>query len=200
MKNQNLETSILEDSKMFATPERFSYATKLTAKKNLQSMLKISKSSKKMIIAFSLEKNDSKTRYLFEEIMDGLAELPIYVVVLGEKKPHYHDYENIKFLNRMKQNFPIVLKGADLVVLPESLELEINALKNSTPFIYLRSNMYTGYGNEYNPLEENGNAFPLDKENSWLLFYSITKALDTYTFPYDWQSICRNAFETGQGL
>ena len=42
---------------------------------------------------------------------------------------------------------------------------------------------------DYNPITESGNAFIFSKENKWLFFAAIVRAIENFKFTYDWQNI-----------
>lgn len=48
----------------------------------------------------------------------------------------------------------------------------------------------------YNPVNESGNAFLFEKENEWLFFAALVRALENYKFAYDWQNLELAAMET----
>ena len=73
-------------------------------------------------------------------------------------------------------------------------------LKKGTPGIFLGSEIYAGNFMEFNPLKESGNGFSCKRQTSWTLFATIVQVLETYKFPYDWETVCKNAFSTGQGM
>jgi glycogen synthase len=49
---------------------------------------------------------------------------------------------------------------------------------------------------DYNPVQESGNAFIFTVENHWKCFASLVRALETFRFPYDWRTIQRHAMDT----
>jgi glycogen synthase len=49
---------------------------------------------------------------------------------------------------------------------------------------------------DYNPVQETGNAFAFTDENKWSCFAALVRAVETYKFPYDWRTIQRHCMET----
>ena len=47
----------------------------------------------------------------------------------------------------------------------------------------------------YKPNEETGNAFLFKKLNSWSVYASLVRALETFKFPYDWGNIVRKVYK-----
>jgi glycogen synthase len=49
---------------------------------------------------------------------------------------------------------------------------------------------------DYDPVQEAGNAFLFAESNPWLCFASLIRALETYKLPFDWRTIQRHAMES----
>ena len=47
----------------------------------------------------------------------------------------------------------------------------------------------------YNPVQESGNAFLYDELTKWHCFGAIVRALETFNFPFDWRTIQRHCME-----
>jgi len=50
----------------------------------------------------------------------------------------------------------------------------------------------------YNPVQESGNAFTYDQPDVWRSFTAIVRAMETFKFPFDWRTIqkhCMNSAE-----
>ncbi len=50
--------------------------------------------------------------------------------------------------------------------------------------------------NDYNPVQETGNAFLFDAPSKWTVFAAIVRAVETFKFPFDWRTIQRHCMET----
>ena len=50
----------------------------------------------------------------------------------------------------------------------------------------------------YNPVQESGNAFLYDTEDKWSCFAALVRALETFNFPFDWRTIQRHCMESAQ--
>jgi hypothetical protein len=48
----------------------------------------------------------------------------------------------------------------------------------------------------YDPVQESGNAFLADPLTSWTWFAALVRACETYKLPYDWRTIQQHAMET----
>lgn len=49
---------------------------------------------------------------------------------------------------------------------------------------------------DYNPVQEAGNAFLAEPHTPWTWFAALVRALETYKLPYDWRTIQRHSMET----
>jgi hypothetical protein len=196
----NLETEMVTGSKLYAPKkEGFCKLNKKDLKKSFLKELGLKKNTNRLTAGIVLSKTDSDINYLFEEIMPGLNDLDINVIVVGEQKNHYLNYSNIYYIARNTRNMRQTAQACDLILLPDET-IEDNALRSGTPCVYINTPSYRGNLIDFKPLEELGNGFLMRKKSSWLLFQSICKALETYNFSYDWGTVCKNAYETGQSL
>ena len=41
----------------------------------------------------------------------------------------------------------------------------------------------------YSPVTESGNAFLYEKDNKWLFYSALVRALENFKFSYDWQNL-----------
>ncbi|MEI8230064.1 MAG: hypothetical protein WCG83_02905 [Candidatus Peregrinibacteria bacterium] len=48
---------------------------------------------------------------------------------------------------------------------------------------------------DYNPVQETGDAFLFDKPTPWHCFAALVRALETFKFPFDWRTIERHGME-----
>jgi starch synthase len=48
----------------------------------------------------------------------------------------------------------------------------------------------------YNPIQEAGNAFLIEGRTEWHAFAALVRAIETYKFPYDWRTIQKHAMES----
>jgi glycogen synthase len=47
----------------------------------------------------------------------------------------------------------------------------------------------------YDPNQEQGNAFLFEKTTVWQAFAAVVRALETFRFPFDWRTIQRHGME-----
>lgn len=139
---------------------------------------------------------------LMEQVIEGLLELPISLVIRGRGSKKYGELftklsrshsHRIAILQDDETHLRSLLSGSDIAMFfsePQQEDLE-NALRYgvipvSMPHALLQN---------YNPVQESGNAFVYEKATVWQSFASLVRALETFKFPHDWRTIQRNAME-----
>jgi len=160
------------------------------------------------LLCITIELSDEKNGHILLEIIEGILQLNIQLVILGIGTEKYQD-----FLSKMTETYRNKLK-----ILPDNkiLKSKIYAASDiglihshdradqDEVIKYLQYavipviNQELAKGipiKEYNPIEEYGNAFIYNNHNKWLYFASIIKAQENYLFPYDWKNIQKNAMK-----
>lgn len=139
---------------------------------------------------------------LLEKMMEGLLELPISLVIRGRGSKKYGELftklskthsHRIAILQDNEANLRTMLSGSDIAMFfsnPEEEDLE-NALRYGVIPISLPHELLENY----NPVQESGNAFVYAEATVWQGFASLVRALETFKFPHDWRTIQRNAME-----
>jgi glycogen synthase len=49
---------------------------------------------------------------------------------------------------------------------------------------------------DYNPVQETGNAFVYEQPTMWSCFAALVRAVETYKFPFDWKTIQKHCLES----
>ncbi len=139
---------------------------------------------------------------LMEQVIEGLLELPISLVIRGRGSKKYGELftklskshsHRIAILQDDETHLRSMLSGSDIAMFfsePEQDDLE-NALRYGVIPVSLPHAMLENY----NPVQESGNAFIYEKATVWQSFASLVRALETFKFPHDWRTIQRNAME-----
>jgi len=52
---------------------------------------------------------------------------------------------------------------------------------------------------DYNPVQETGNAFTYSMLTKWHCFGALVRAVETHKFPFDWKTIQRHGIESVMG-
>lgn len=140
---------------------------------------------------------------LFEEVLTGIEELPVELVVRGRGSEKYgklftqlskDQKHRTAILADDDATLRKMLAASDMALFfatPEKSELELvlryGVVPVSLPGVKL---------DNYNPIQEAGNAFIYENATSWQCFAAIVRALETFKFPYDWRTIQRHAMES----
>lgn len=143
---------------------------------------------------------------LLEEILPGLLELPVQILILGKGSSAYG-----KLLTELakKHSDRIAIIPHDEKVMGKMYAAADMALFLSNPAGMPELDHALAYGavplaplstklDDYNPNQESGNAFIYEKENVWHCFSAVVRALETFKFPYDWKTIQRHCMEQSE--
>jgi hypothetical protein len=114
-----------------------------------------------------------------EALAGGLEELGARFHVLGnglKSVPHVFSLEEALEVGHMW----VVFGGQ----LPSEFAMIIE--RGIVPL--MRTGLHSKADN-YNPIEESGNAFLFDKESHWQIYSALVRALENFNFSYDWENI-----------
>lgn len=138
------------------------------------------------------------------KVIEGLLELPVGIVIRGRGSQKYgdtftklakeHSYK-IKLMPDTETGFRKLLAGSDIALFcsEPNEDLEHVLRYGVIPVALPSSNL-----ENYNPVQESGNAFIYDKPTHWQCFASLVRAIETFKFPYDWRTIQRHAMESAR--
>lgn len=138
---------------------------------------------------------------LLEEILPGLLELPVQILILGKGSAEYgkmltglakeHDHR-IAIIPNDEKAIRMMYAASDIALFlsnPSSLpELKHALTYGCVPVAPAASKLP-----DYNPNQETGAAFTYDKLTVWHAYAAVVRALETYKFPFDWKTIQKHA-------
>lgn len=143
---------------------------------------------------------------LLEEVLPGLLELPVQILILGKGPASYG-----KMLTTLakEHSHRIAIIASDDKAIRKMYAASDLALFLSNPAAMPELNHCLAYGcvpvapsvsklNDYNPNQESGEAFTFDKPTMWHTFAAMVRALETYKFPYDFKTIQRHCMELAE--
>ncbi len=158
---------------------------------------------KQPVIAITTGMTEALGGQLLEAVLPGLLELPLKIVILGRGSKKYGELFG-KVMNVTKGSIAVVpdteahqhllLAGADAAIFfttPETKDVLACLAYGSIPV-----SPEHGHLENYNPVQERGNAFTFKETTPWQCFAAVVRALETLRFPYDWKTIQRNAMES----
>lgn len=170
---------------------------KMQQKTALQEELGWAAEPKRAIVCIPAGVSDQLGGKLLEEVLSGLLELPIEILILGKGSSSYGQMLT-KLAKENKHRVAIIPNDQKMVAkmfaasdmalfLCQSSgmqELEQALRYGTVPVTPAGLNLH-----DYNPNQESGNAFIYQKENSWHCYGAVVRALETFKFPYDWRTI-----------
>jgi len=177
---------------------------KVQNKTALQKKLGWPSEPKRPVVCLPVGMSDALGGELFMNVLPGLMELPIELLVLGKgsnsfgelftkmQKEKSHRIAIIPAKDHDRSEMyaasDIALFFADPASLPElnhCLQYGVVPISPATPLL-----------ESYDPVQERGNAFTYEKLNQWHAFAALARALETFKFPFDWRTIQRHCMDS----
>ncbi len=169
-------------------------------KQSLQEELGWPAETKRPIVCLPAGMSEPLGGTLLEEILPGLFSQDIQLLILGKGPSHYGD-----LFTKLAKEHPhrVAIIANDEVAIRKMYAAADMALFLSDPAGTPELPQALSYGvvpiapttsalEDYNPVQESGNAF-LYKDNSiWQVFGALVRALETHRFPFDWRTIQKN--------
>ncbi len=140
---------------------------------------------------------------IFEELLPGLLTLPLELLVVGKgsaaygalftklAKEHRH---RVHIVPDNESALGSMYAASDMALFlsnPSTMkELKLCLSSGIVP-VSVASSMLENY----DPVQESGNAFVSESANPWQCFAALVRAMETYKLPYDWRTIQRNGME-----
>lgn len=141
---------------------------------------------------------------LLEQMIPGLMELPIALLIRGRGSKKYGELftklrssaaHRIGIVQDDETSMRKMLAGSDIALFfahDDKDDVLQNCLRYGTVPVSLPHEMLENY----NPVQEKGNAFVFDAASPWQCFAALVRSLETFKFPYDWRTIQRHAMES----
>lgn len=176
---------------------------KMENKKALQEQLGWPVEPKQPILCISTGMTDALGGELMEQVLDGVLELPVALLIRGRGSSKYGEFftklaknngHRIKIIPDDEVNLRRMLAGADIALF-FSTQQDPDELENALRYGVIPVAMPADVLEDYNPVQESGGAFIYQEATPWQCFASLVRALETFKFPYDWKTIQRNAME-----
>lgn len=162
---------------------------------------------KQAILCLPTEMTDALGGALAQQLFAGLLELPIGILVRGKGSNKYgdmlmklskqHAYK-LKIMPDGEAQMRKMLSGADMALFLADITDDTD-LRNCMHYGVIPVAPAHELLENYNPVQETGNAFLYEKSTVWQSFAAIVRAVETFKFPFDWRTIQRHAMETVQG-
>ena len=158
---------------------------------------------KQPIICFPTGITDELGGSLMEQTIEGLLKLPVSIVIRGRGSKKYGEFftqlmkknsHRIAIIADDEQHVRWMLAGADIGLFFSS-QTDEEDVENCLRYGVIPVALPNEILENYNPVQESGNAFIYEEESAWLCFGSLVRALETFKFPFDWRTIQRHAME-----
>lgn len=140
---------------------------------------------------------------LIDSLLPGILELPVCIVVRAKGGKRFG--ERIMALQKTNRHrigmmpdddteMRKMLAGSDMSLFAcahDDGELELALRYGCVPISANREPL-----EDYDPVQETGNAFLYESPTVWQTFAALVRALETFRFTFDWKTIQRHAMET----
>lgn len=176
---------------------------KMENKTALQEELKWIPEPKQPLVCLPSGITDELGGKLLEEVLPGLMELPIGIVIRGRGGKKYGELftklsksagHRVAILPDDEDSMRKMLAGCDIALFLSGTDAE--TVENALRYGVVPVSLPGGALDNYNPVQESGNSFVYEQPTMWQCFGSLVRALETFKFPYDWRTIQRHAIES----
>lgn len=156
------------------------------------------------IVCLPAGMSDALGGALLKEFLPGLLSLPVELLVLGKGGANYGELftelarergHRIAIIPNDDDNVRKLLAAADIALFltdPSGMPELHSCLQYGVVPIAPDCKAL----NDYNPVQETGNAFLAADATPWLIFAALVRALETFKFPFDWRTIERHGMES----
>lgn len=179
---------------------------KVQNKVALQETLGWTPEPKRAVLCIPAGVSDQLGGKLLEEVLPGLLELPVDMLILGKGSSSYgtmltdlaakHSHR-IAIIPNDDKAIRTMYAAADMALFlsnPASMpELRAVLAYGTVPVAPSASKLQ-----DYNPNQESGEAFTYEKDTMWHAFAAVVRALETFKFPFDWRTIQRHCMERAE--
>lgn len=173
-------------------------------KVSLQEELGWPAEAKRPVICLPAGMSENLGGALLQEVLPGILSLDVQILILGKgsaqygalftelSKKHPHRVAIISneevAMRKMFAAADIALFCNDPTGMPELAE----ALSYGVVPVSLKTKKLENY----NAIQEAGNAFMYEKATVWNCFAAIVRAIETHKFPFDWRTIQKHCMDS----
>ena len=140
---------------------------------------------------------------LFEEILPGMLTLPMEILIVGKGSSKYGQLctelaathtHRIAIISNDEASLQKMYAAAD-VALFLSDSTGMTEVEECLSYGVVPVAPSTNSLDDYNPIQETGNAFLYEGSTHWHTFGALVRAMETFKFPFDWRTIQRHCME-----
>jgi len=141
---------------------------------------------------------DDNNLGMLQDIMHGILEQPVEIVVTGIGTEKYQKYftdlaeknsSKIVIVGNSEDERRKIYAASDVILIPALSEECKEEASRAMNYGVIPVIPATDFAEDYNPNQEKGNAFVYIKDSPWSLFANIIRATESFRFPYDWKNI-----------
>lgn len=132
-------------------------------------------------------------REMIEKFLEGSEALDVEIVVVADTDLDSFSFPHVHHVPYSEKNRKETMQAMDMMVTLPFNDLEEMWLNGVVPVSCKRKGV-----SDYDPNRESGNSFvygDIETASCWKVFAGVVRALETFKFPYDWQSIVINGLE-----
>ena len=160
--------------------------------------------SKRPVICLPAGMSEKLGGELLEAVLPGLLQMDVQLLIVGKGSSHYgslftklaqENSHKIAIIPNEEVAIRKMYAAADMALFledPKSMEELPLALSYGVVPIAPTTTALE----DYNPIQEAGNAFIYQDKNLWHCFAGIVRAIETHKFPFDWRTIQRQCMES----
>jgi glycogen synthase len=197
------------DNKIYQKYSKKTIKNKIENKLQFQEDLGLIVERKIPILCITIDITKKSGGELLEETIEGILTLDVQLLIRGAGTEQYQklfsdlavQHKNkIRIVSDTEENIRKTYAASDIALVFSTEEEHEEEISNYLsygviPVLPEKHSQSLPIVN-YNPIEENGNAFVYKKNNKWIFFATLIRALENFLFPYDWELIQKNAIES----
>ncbi|MBU0727465.1 hypothetical protein KKA95_02165 [Patescibacteria group bacterium] len=147
------------------------------------------------------EKNNIE---IIKDVMDGILEQPVEIILMGIGTQKYQEYftelaeknsKQVTIVPDDDENKRKVYAASNIILVPSDSKECLDEARNAMNYGVVPVISEQDFVEDYDPVQEKGNAFVYKKDSPWSFFATVVRALENYKFPYDWKNISVSAME-----
>lgn len=154
------------------------------------------------LVGITFPLTDKNNVSMIQDVMNGILEQPVEIVLTGIGTDKYQDYftnlaeknnQKIAIVSNSDEEKRKIYAACDITLIPNSSEECVEEARQAMKYGVIPVIPPQDFTEDYNPVQEKGNAFIYTKDSPWSLFAIFIRALENFRFPYDWKNIAANA-------
>lgn len=157
---------------------------------------------KTALIAITYPLTDQNKVGLLQEIMPGLLEQELKLILMGIGTQRYQAYftklaedhaDQVAILEERDKE--TLYEAADMFLCPSDSSEAQRELAQTLHFQVVPISLPQSGVENYDAIQERGNAFLFERTTPWSFFAAVIRALENFRFPYDWKNIQKASLE-----